>query len=106
MTAKSNDSRFEQAMARIDQLTFPMARGRLESVSRELDKQDISLQRSVQLRVYAQALGDHCARLLASSDQLAQMVVIDGSAQPAGIKPFEVTSRASMSRGGESSGRK
>ena len=93
-------------MAGIDRLSFPVARSRLEAVSRELDRQDISLQRSVQLRVYAQALADHCSRLLTSNDQVAQMVVVADSTQPAGIKPFEVTGRSAASQASEGGGRK
>ena len=89
MTNQGKDSRFERAMSAVSELSFPSARQRLEAVARELDKQEATLDRSVQLRCYAQALAERCHRLLSTSDEPPRIVALDSRGNPGGTEKFE-----------------
>ena len=89
MTNQGKASRFDRAMSAVSRMSFPDARQQLEVVARELDKQKATLDRSVQLRCYAQALAERCHHLLSTSDEPPRIVALDSKGNPGGTAKFE-----------------
>ena len=72
----------------ISTLTFEAAMGGLESIVRQLESGDVSLEKSVALYERGHALRQHCEARLAAAQARIEQVGLGADGHPAGTTPF------------------